>query len=78
MASLPGQCCYMNIFDNIIFFFGGGIYEMLTFFGHKVMIGTVYSYTTLWHILRKLHNATKTYFSRTGNLVHITSLAVSI
>ena len=28
------------------------IYEMSTFLGYKIMIGTVDSFTTLWHILR--------------------------
>ena len=36
------------------------LYEVSTFFGYKVTIGTVGSYATLWHILSKLHNDTKT------------------
>ena len=48
------------------------------FFGHKIMIGTVDSYTNSLAHPTLLHNAIKIYFSKTGTLAPNNSPAISV
>ena len=48
--SLVGSVLLYKYFVTITFFVGKYMKCQLMF-GHKIMIGTVDSYTTLWHIL---------------------------